>query len=79
MAEHPNSYELVSQFTEDAFAAADRICERPSCRSIIKAGEPCLYVATIEPGQPGRKVCAACYARYEMKAATSRRPTASGA
>lgn len=77
MAEHTNT-ELVSQFTEDAYATVDRICERPSCGIQIRAGEPCLYVATINPGQVGRHVCAACYARYENKSATSRRPKPTG-
>ncbi|KAG2144402.1 uncharacterized protein EDB93DRAFT_1251643 [Suillus bovinus] len=64
----------VSVFTEDAYTTQDRVCEHPSCAILIKAGEPCLYVATINPGQAGRNVCAACYARYENKRATSRRP-----
>ncbi|KAG1740217.1 uncharacterized protein EDB91DRAFT_1248542 [Suillus paluster] len=76
MAEHMNT-KLVSQFTEDVYATEDRICERPSCGIQIRAGEPCLYIATINPGQVGWHVCAACYARYENKRATSRRPTAS--
>jgi hypothetical protein len=77
MAEHTNT-ELISQFTEDAYATVDRICERPSCSIQIRAGEPCLYVATINPGQVGRHVCATCYARYENKRATSRRPKLTG-
>ncbi|KAG1874866.1 hypothetical protein F4604DRAFT_1925001 [Suillus subluteus] len=41
----------VSVFTEDAYATQDRTCEWPSCAILIRAGEPCLYVATINPGQ----------------------------
>jgi hypothetical protein len=70
-----SGYELVSQFTEDAFAQEDRTCERPACGSKILKGEPCHYVATVDPGNPGRHVCASCYARYEKKAATWARPT----
>ncbi|KAG1766766.1 hypothetical protein EDD22DRAFT_950345 [Suillus occidentalis] len=50
MAKHMNT-ELVSQFTEDAYATVDQICEHPSCGIQIRAGEPCLCVATINPGQ----------------------------
>jgi len=73
MAEHTNT-ELISQFTGDAYATEDRYCECLSCGIYIKVGEPCLYVATINPGQVGRHVCAACYSRYKNKRATSRRP-----
>ncbi|KAG1744433.1 hypothetical protein EDB19DRAFT_1827036 [Suillus lakei] len=73
MAEYMNT-ELISQFTEDSYATVDQICECPSCGIQIRAGKPCLYVATINPGQVGRHVCAACYARYENKRVTSRRP-----
>ncbi|KIK76039.1 hypothetical protein PAXRUDRAFT_29013, partial [Paxillus rubicundulus Ve08.2h10] len=68
-------FELVSQFTEDAFAKEDHICDRPSCKAKIKAGEPCFYVATIDPAQPGHHVCAPCYSQYRKKEATSVRPT----
>ncbi|KIK74233.1 hypothetical protein PAXRUDRAFT_791481 [Paxillus rubicundulus Ve08.2h10] len=64
-------FKLVSQFMEDVFAKEDCICDRPSCKAKIKAGEPCFYVATIDPGQPGRHVCAPCYFQYRKKAATS--------
>ncbi|KAG2344991.1 hypothetical protein BDR05DRAFT_998601 [Suillus weaverae] len=68
-------YEIVSQFTEDAYAKEDHICDRPVCRAKIRKGDPCFYVATIEPGQPGRNVCAPCYSHYKKNPATSVRPT----
>jgi hypothetical protein len=68
-------YEIISQFTEDAYAKEDRICDRPVCRAKIRKGEPCFYVATIEPGQPGHNVCASCHAHYKKNPATSVRPT----
>ncbi|KAG1780220.1 hypothetical protein EV702DRAFT_1043073 [Suillus placidus] len=46
-----SDYELLAQYTEDAYAKEDRICDRPSCMANIRTGEPCFYVATIEPGQ----------------------------
>ncbi|KAG1896357.1 uncharacterized protein F5891DRAFT_1247366 [Suillus fuscotomentosus] len=69
------SYEVVSQFTEDAFANEDRICERSTCAAKIHKGDPCFYIATIVTGQRGRFVCAACHRHYQGKAATSIRPT----
>ncbi|KAG1774739.1 hypothetical protein EV702DRAFT_1047491 [Suillus placidus] len=45
---------VVYQFTEDVFAAEDRICERPSCRAQINKGQPCHYVHMIKPGKAGR-------------------------
>ncbi|KAG2134217.1 hypothetical protein BD769DRAFT_1665245 [Suillus cothurnatus] len=74
-----SQFELVSQFTEDAFATEDHLCERPACQSMIAKGAPCLYVATIEPGKPGRHVCSQCYALYQTKAATSVRPVRTAA
>ncbi|KAG1770854.1 hypothetical protein EV702DRAFT_1202184 [Suillus placidus] len=47
-------FELVSQFTEDAFAAEDCVCERPVCRARIAKGDPCFYVGTVDPGKSGR-------------------------
>jgi hypothetical protein len=70
-----NPNEVVCQFTEDAFAAEDRVCERPNCRAQIAKGQPCFYVATMQPGRSGRNVCAPCYRRYEMRSVTSKRPT----
>lgn len=70
-----SGYKLVTQYTEDAYAREDRICDRPACRANIRTGDPCFYVATIDPGQPGRHVCASCYSHYQKKAATSVRPT----
>ncbi|KAG2158617.1 uncharacterized protein EDB93DRAFT_1100274 [Suillus bovinus] len=51
-------FELISQFTEDVFAAEDRVCECPVCRARIAKGDPCFYVGTVDPGKPGRYVCA---------------------
>jgi hypothetical protein len=71
---NPNN--VVCQFTEDAFAAEDRICEWPSCRAEISKGQPCYYVHTIEPGKAGCYVCAACYAHYQTRSVMSmKRPT----
>lgn len=70
-----SDYELLTQYTEDAYAKADRICDRPSCQATIRTGEPCFYIATIEPGQRGRYVCASCHSHYGKKRATSVRPT----
>jgi hypothetical protein len=70
-----SDYELLTQYTEDAYAKADRICDRPSCQADIRTGEPCFYIATIEPGQHGRYVCASCHVHYGKKRATSVRPT----
>ncbi|KAG1902250.1 uncharacterized protein F5891DRAFT_1186832 [Suillus fuscotomentosus] len=69
-----SGYELVSQFTEDAFAKDDRVCERPACSSKILKGDPCFYVATVDPGTPGRYVCGPCHRRYQGKLATTVRP-----
>jgi hypothetical protein len=66
MAKHMNT-ELVSQITEDAYTI------HSSCGIQIRAGKPCLYVATLNPEQVGRHVCAACCARYKNIKATSRR------
>ncbi|KAG2739151.1 hypothetical protein P692DRAFT_20756559 [Suillus brevipes Sb2] len=69
-----SNYELVSQFTEDAFAKEDRLCQRPACGANIAKGDPCFYVATIEHGKPGCYVCGPCHERYQKKSATSVRP-----
>ncbi|KAG2743359.1 hypothetical protein P692DRAFT_201809143 [Suillus brevipes Sb2] len=50
MAKHMNT-ELVSQFTEDAYTIVDQICEHSSCGIQIRAGKPCLYIATLNPEQ----------------------------
>jgi len=70
-----SGFELVSQFTEDAFAKKDQVCERPACGAMIFRGDPCFYVGTIDPGKPGRNVCSSCHERYRGKLATSVRPT----
>ncbi|KAG1800558.1 hypothetical protein EV424DRAFT_1545696 [Suillus variegatus] len=71
-----SDYELLTQYTEDAYAKEDQICDRPSCMTNIRTGEPCFYVATIKPGQRGHYVCESCHLHYENKRATSVRPTA---
>ncbi|KAG1721251.1 hypothetical protein EDB19DRAFT_1835594 [Suillus lakei] len=69
------SLEVFTQFTEDAIAQEDRVCQRPSCAAKIRKGEPCHYIATVVHGQPGQFVCGACYQRYQRKAATGVRPS----
>ncbi|KIK91876.1 hypothetical protein PAXRUDRAFT_148509 [Paxillus rubicundulus Ve08.2h10] len=66
-----SGHELVTQFTKDAYAQADRHCERSSCKVLIPKGGPCFYVATRDYSQSGRFVCAACYAWYQKKPATT--------
>ncbi|KIK32531.1 hypothetical protein CY34DRAFT_101312 [Suillus luteus UH-Slu-Lm8-n1] len=66
-----SQFELISQFTEDAYATEDCLCKHPTCRLKIAKGAPCFYVATIEPEKPGRHVCGPCYACYQTKVATS--------
>ncbi|KAG1804148.1 hypothetical protein EV424DRAFT_1432813 [Suillus variegatus] len=70
--------ELVSQFTEDAYAKEDRICERPACAANILKGDPCFYIATIDSTKSGRFVCGSCHSRYRKKAATTVRPSSRG-
>jgi hypothetical protein len=67
--------ELVTQFTEDAVADQERTCQRPSCTTKIRKGDPCFYIATIVPGKAGRFVCGPCNGHYERKLATGVRPT----
>lgn len=67
--------ELITQFTEDAFADRDCTCERPSCTTKIHKGDPCFYIATMVPGKAGRFVCRPCNHHYELKLATGVRPT----
>jgi hypothetical protein len=67
--------ELVSQFTEDAVAQEDRICDRPACRRRIVKNDPCHYVANMIVGQPGRFVCETCYVGYRQKISSSVRPS----
>ncbi|KAG1735511.1 hypothetical protein EDB19DRAFT_1830189 [Suillus lakei] len=69
------SLEVFTQFTEDAIAQEDRVCQRPSCATKIRKGEPCHYIATVVHGQPGWFVCGACYQCYQRKAATRVRPS----
>ncbi|KAG1908078.1 uncharacterized protein F5891DRAFT_1181105 [Suillus fuscotomentosus] len=69
-----SNYELVSQYTEDAFAKEDWLCQHPACGANIAKGDPCFYVATIEHGKPGHYVCGPCHECYQKKAATSVRP-----
>ncbi|KAG0693447.1 hypothetical protein DFH29DRAFT_1007292 [Suillus ampliporus] len=72
------SMELVSQFTEDTYAKEDRICEQPTCAAKILKGDPCFYIATIDPNKPGCFVCGSCHLRYQKKAATTVRPSSQG-
>ncbi|KAG1807524.1 uncharacterized protein BJ212DRAFT_1303476 [Suillus subaureus] len=51
-----SDYKLLTHYTKDAYAKEDQICDHPSCMANIRTGEPCFYVATIEPGQCGRYV-----------------------
>lgn len=60
-----SSFEYSTQFTEDAFAKEDRRCEgKRDCRKLIKKGEPCIYMASIDVTRPGRFVCETCLQRY---------------
>ena len=68
-----SSQDLVTQFTEDAFAQEDRVCQRSSCQALIRKGGPCHYVSAYDPAQPGRFVCGECYAWYQKKPATTAR------
>src|SRR6267154_6890943 len=67
--------ELITQFTEDAVSDQERTCQRPSCTTKIRKGDPCLYIATIVPGKAGRFVCGPCNRHYGRKLATGVRPT----
>ncbi|KAG1732589.1 hypothetical protein EDB19DRAFT_1831293 [Suillus lakei] len=69
------SLEVFTQFTEDAIAQEDHVCQCPSCAAKICKGEPCHYIATVVHGQPGRFVCGACYQHYQRKAATGVQPS----
>ncbi|KAI6115138.1 hypothetical protein EV401DRAFT_2073755 [Pisolithus croceorrhizus] len=68
--------EIVSQFTEDAVASQDMNCQRPSCGKFIPKGDPCYYIATINPAKPGRLVCKSCLDWYSRKLATTVRTRA---
>ncbi|KAI6004803.1 hypothetical protein EDD15DRAFT_2359683 [Pisolithus albus] len=65
--------DLFTQFTEDAFAKEDRVCQRSKCQAQIRKGEPCYYVAAYDPAQPGKFVCETCYGWYRNKPATTAR------
>ncbi|KAG1811330.1 hypothetical protein EV424DRAFT_1542551 [Suillus variegatus] len=67
--------ELVSQFTEDAVAQEDRICDRPACCRRIVKNDPCHYVANMILGQPGHFVCETCYVGYRQKILSSVQPS----
>ncbi|KAG2368714.1 hypothetical protein BDR07DRAFT_1477912 [Suillus spraguei] len=69
-----SNYELVSQYTKDAFVKEDQLCQHPACGANITNGDPCFYVATIKHGKPGRYICGLCHEHYQKKAATSVRP-----
>ncbi|KAI6016397.1 hypothetical protein BKA83DRAFT_4498028 [Pisolithus microcarpus] len=66
-----SSQDLVTQFTEDAHAGADRVCDRSKCQTLIRKGDPCHYVASYNPAQPGKYVCDDCYKWYKSKPATT--------
>ncbi|KAL4072559.1 hypothetical protein V8B97DRAFT_2023344 [Scleroderma yunnanense] len=63
--------ELITEFTEDAFAQEDRICKQSKCQGHIWKGDPCHYIATYNTFQPGKFVCGACYQWYQSKPATT--------
>ncbi|KIK81807.1 hypothetical protein PAXRUDRAFT_155220 [Paxillus rubicundulus Ve08.2h10] len=65
-----SQFDLVAQFTKDAFAKEDHSCEHPSCRVLIQKGDPCLYMATIDPTKQGHHVCLACYHAYQTRLGT---------
>ena len=65
-----STQDLVTQFTEDAFAKEDRVCQRSKCKILIRKGDPCYYVAALDPAQPGKFVCAECYRWYKVKPST---------
>ncbi|KAI6005573.1 hypothetical protein EDD15DRAFT_2358723 [Pisolithus albus] len=71
-----SSQDLVTQFTEDARAGADRVCNRSKCQKLIRKGDPCHYVALYNPAQPGKYVCDDCYKWYKSKPATTVRARA---
>ncbi|KAG1824345.1 uncharacterized protein BJ212DRAFT_1295533 [Suillus subaureus] len=48
-----SDYELLTQYTKDAYSREDQICDHPSCKANIRTRDPCFYVAVIEPGQCG--------------------------
>ncbi|KAI5989938.1 hypothetical protein EDD15DRAFT_2198291 [Pisolithus albus] len=64
---------IVTQFTEDAFAKEDRVCQRSRCQGRIRKGEPCHYVSAYDPAHPGKFVCEACYRWYMNKPTTTAR------
>ncbi|KAH7902792.1 hypothetical protein BJ138DRAFT_1108235, partial [Hygrophoropsis aurantiaca] len=46
----PSTMELAAEFTEDAVALADRLCERVNClQPNIRRGDPCHYIGTMAP------------------------------
>ncbi|KAL4064535.1 hypothetical protein J3A83DRAFT_4191255 [Scleroderma citrinum] len=49
--------ELITEFTEDAFAQEDRICKQSKCQGHIWKGDPCHYIATYNTFQPGKFHC----------------------
>lgn len=68
-----SSQDLVTQFTEDAFAQEDRVCQRSRCLALIRKGSPCHYVSAYDPAQPGKFICVECYRWYQNKPATTAR------
>ncbi|KAF9219063.1 hypothetical protein BS17DRAFT_860642 [Gyrodon lividus] len=62
---------LVTEFSEDTFAKEDRLCQQPACDVVMHQGDPCFYIAPMDPSKPGRYVCAGCYTHYKHKPATT--------
>lgn len=49
---HSTDY-IETQFTEDAYAQGNRLCQRLDCKHPdVKPGEPYLYVADIDQSKP---------------------------
>ena len=63
--------QLASQFTEDVLATQDSLCERSSCRAIIKTGQQRHYIANQIAGHSGKYVCANCYQHYRNNPSTT--------
>ncbi|KAI6094249.1 hypothetical protein EDD16DRAFT_1522532 [Pisolithus croceorrhizus] len=68
--------EIISQFTEDAVASQDMICQHPSCGKFIPKGDLCYYITTINPAKPGHLVCKSCLDWYSRKLSTTVRTRA---
>lgn len=68
-----SNFEYATQFTEDAFANEDQHCEgKRDCHKLIKKGEPCIYLASVDVTRPGHFVCESCLWRYLDGPSTTR-------